>query len=117
MLGFDFWPPARFAGNHAAQLEMDVIWTSLRVGAERIIDGCVARGQSGTFRGFAEGEVDGKSRLWVSSLDNFITRMKQRSKIELSRERLGQTSEEAFQAGFAVASADDMRFETGYYEL
>ena len=96
---------------------MDVIWASLRAGAEKIIDRCITNRQSGTFRGLVEDEVDGASRLWVSSLDSKGTRIKQRLKIELSKERLGQGLDGALQAGLFVATADDMRFGTGNFEL
>ena len=117
VLGMVFGLPEHRTRNQGETIEMDKIWAQLRAGAEKLVDECVAQRLTGTFDGCAEGEVGGKSKLWVSSLDDEPTRIYHRRKIEMSRERLGQMAGGALQTDLPPVTNDNMQFGAGFYSL
>ena len=90
-----------------------MIWAKLREGAQRIIDECVSRQRSGAFTDFVIDEVGGRTSLLVSSFNGQFTLVGEHRRVQAMEARIGVLG-----GGYGVVGTDDdVRYNTGYYEV
>ena len=98
--------------NPALRVPYDVIWAKLRGGAQEIIDQCVLQGRNGAFTEFEVDDVGGRTSLLVSSFNGQFTLMGQERRVQAMRARIGPLG-----VGYSVRWTDEVRYNTGYYEV